>query len=265
MKLHYGLSLLLIVIIVVVCVSSCASSTATPPSSVFFNAQKLRGGQRPPQQIRGRSKQPVLSGKAPAPSKKDIGPKCTAGDAYCVYAGVPQGACMASWCLPPPRNGDPCKYTDEKNKYSENCVKATPPVVQEGGGEATSCVDTSAERCDPSQQCVHYTCKTPEDAKRLKVKLDKNEMNFTCGKTDTDVFNCKTVGNTTFCGCGWMRPEDNGGKCPDGMVVKKWSGSARCSPRLEHSTLLNSKRGPCTYEKAVQYSFCAMPPPPAES
>lgn len=253
MKFRYWLSILLIFVVVIIVVTSCASSTATPP--IFLNAQK---GFRP-QPL----KRPLL-GKAPAPGK-NFGPKCEAWDAYCVYAGVPQIMCKALNCVRPPRNGDPCNYTDKKNKYSENCVKATPPVVQEGGGEATSCVDTSAERCDPSQQCVHYTCKTPEDAKRLKVKLDKNEMNFTCGKTDTDVFNCKTVGNTTFCGCGWMRPEDNGGKCPDGMVVKKWSGSARCSPRLEHSTLLNSKRGPCTYEAAVQYSFCAMPPPPTES
>ena len=246
MKLRYWLSILVIIIIIVCASTLCATSTATPPP-VIIKAQN------------NGLKQPVVPVKAPAPAPvKDIGQKCKAGDEYCVYAGVSQATCMATSCVPPPKNGDPCKYTDK------NCVKAKAPMVatvQGGGG----CVDTSAEKCDPSQQCVHYTCKTAEDAKRMKVTLDKNEMNFTCGKTDTDVFNCKTVGNTTFCGCGWMRPEDNGGKCPDGMVVKKWSGSARCSPRLEHSTLLNSKRGPCTYEAAVQYSFCAMPPPPAES
>lgn len=255
MKFRYWLSIILL-LLVVVGVSSCASSTVTlPPSSpVFFNAQKSRG-ERPPPPVKGPGKAAII-GKAPGPTK-DIGPKCEAGDAYCVYAGVSQIMCKAAHCKPPPRNGDPCKYTDEKSKYTENCVKAPEPVV----GEATSCVDTSAEKCDPSQQCIHYTCKTPEDAKRLKVKLEKNEMNFKCGgKTDTNVFNCKTVGNTTFCGCGWMRPEDNGGKCPDGMIVKTWSGSARCSPRLEHSTLLDSKPGPCTKEAAIQYSFCAMPP-----
>ena len=303
MKFRYWLSILLIFVVVIIVVTSCASSTATPP--IFLNAQK---GFRP-QPL----KRPLL-GKAPAPGK-NFGPKCEAWDAYCVYAGVPQIMCKALNCVRPPRNGDPCNYTDKKNKYSENCVKAeapepnvgpkceqgdtdcvyaglppptgrcriadciersngdpcrypnkncikAPQPVGGGGDKPPDCVDTSAEKCDPSQQCVHYTCKTPEDAKRLKVKLDKNEMNFKCdGKTDTHVFNCKTVGNTTFCGCGWMRPEDNGGKCPDGMVVKTWRGSSSCSPRLEHTTLLNGKHGACTKDLR-QYSFCAMPPQP---
>ena len=122
MKFRYWLSILLVIVvaIIVVGVSSCGSSSMVVTPPVFLNAQKLRG-KRPPQQVKG----PGVIGKAQAPAK-DFGPKCTSGDEYCVYVGVPQKMCKALTCLRPPKNGDPCKYTTT-GEYSDNCVKASPP------------------------------------------------------------------------------------------------------------------------------------------
>lgn len=285
MKLRYILLLVILIVAVAVLVVYASSSYARSyeEEPIFFNAQKGFKKPRPPP-IPGKKVNqplPVLS-KAPAPDKKDIGQKCKAGDEYCVYAGITGGVCKAMGCLPPPNNGDPCKYTD-KNKWTNNCVKAAAPppgkqdsalVLAKDGtcpdglvvksvsydhcrpdrpcnyqkpmmravcvppeqaaapsvdtttpSTFQGCVDTSVGKCDPSKPCVHYTCKTDEDAKRINPK--SGNFNFTCEK-DT-VLQCKNVGNTTFCGCGLMVAKDYGGKCPAGLVLKK-IGVNVCEP-----------------------------------
>ena len=81
-----------------------------------------------------------------------------------------------------------------------NCVSPPPQAARAEGTPAfENCVDTrSKDNCKSS--CVHYTCKTPGDAKRINI----DNVNIKCdkgGEREYDFSQCKTVGNITYCGC----------------------------------------------------------------
>lgn len=113
-----------------------------------------------------------------------------------------------------------------------------------------NCTNTTLEKCNPNATCLHYTCKTANDAARINT----DSINLVCGGKDTDIFQCKTVDNTTFCGCGPMLIGANA--CPDGLVKKFVRGPGGiCAPSLENSIFID-RPTICTKDSR-SYPACA--------
>lgn len=284
--------LILVVVVVIVLLVlfwTTTTSKRPPPPPVFLQAQK--GGRQRQKWVKDTkggsvgAKGPALF-KAPAQSSTP-GPKkgnysmipglcsdeacvkritdmrgknitCEAGDEYCVFAkGATGQGCInngtLNLCMPGlPTRGNVCKYTDK------DCIKAVRPDSTPGVNDVLeACTDTTLEQCTTPGSCVHYTCKTKEDAQRVSAK----NAQLVC-KSD-QVVKCDTEGNTAFCGCFPYYLDEHGNKgCPDGMVKKGIRIPCKGGPK----NYIKSIRVPACKPMIRSYYICELPqtlsPPP---
>lgn len=280
--------LILVVVVVIVLLVlfwTTTTSKRPPPPPVFLQAQK--GGRQRQKWVKDTkggsvgAKGPALF-KAPAQSSTP-GPKkgnysmipglcsdeacvkritdmrgknitCEAGDEYCVFAkGATGQGCInngtLNLCMPGlPTRGNVCKYTDK------DCIKAVRPDSTPGVNDVLeACTDTTLEQCTTPGSCVHYTCKTKEDAQRVSAK----NAQLVC-KSD-QVVKCDTEGNTAFCGCFPYYLDEHGNKgCPDGMVKKGIRIPCKGGPK----NYIKSIRVPACKPMIRSYYICELPPTP---
>lgn len=280
MKLYTWLTLLLLLMIVWVVVLFCPTTRTDDDEGVFLYA---RGGKRRQQPVQVGPKGPALfkpQSQSPSPEPKkgnysmipglcsdeacvkritDMRGKnrsCEAGDEYCVFkAGATGQGCLNNGlqknCLVGlPTGGVECKYTDK------DCLKAVRPSIPastQGFDVLEACTDTTLEQCTTPGSCVHYTCKTKEDAQRVSAK----NAQLVC-KSD-QVVKCDTEGNTAFCGCFPYYVDEHGNKgCPDGMVKKSIRIPCKGGPK----NYIKSIRVPACKPMIRSYEICELPPTP---
>ena len=277
MKLYTWLTLLLLLMIVWVVVLFCPTTRTDDDEGVFLYA---RGGKRRQQPVQVGPKGPALfkapPAQSPSPEPKkgnysmipglcsdeacvkritDMRGKnitCEAGDEYCVFAkGATGQGCInngtLNLCMPGlPTRGNVCKYTDK------DCIKAVRPASTPGVNDVLeACTDTTLEQCTTPGSCVHYTCKTKEDAQRVSAK----NAQLVC-KSD-QVVKCDTEGNTAFCGCFPYYLDEHGNKgCPDGMVKKGIRIPCKGGPK----NYIKSIRVPACLPMMQSYEICELPP-----
>lgn len=280
--------LILVVVIVLLVLFWTTTSKLPPPPPVFLQAQK--GGRQRQKLVGGGggAKGPSLF-KAPPAQSPTPGPKkdnysmipglcsdeacvkiitdmrgknrtCEAGDEYCVFkAGATGQGCLnngqqKNCIIGLPTGGVECKYTDK------DCRKAIRPATQPPPSSSVNmldlCTDTTLEQCKDTSRCVHYTCKTKEDAQRVSAK----NAQLVC-KSD-QVVKCDTEGNTAFCGCFPYYPDEHGNKgCPDGWVKK----GIRAPCKYTAKDMIKSIRVPACKPMIRTFEICELPPPTLEA
>ena len=84
-----------------------------------------------------------------------------------------------------------------------------------------SCLETTKDECTDDTNCVHYTCKTNDDANKYLNTID---LKCNTGFIKT----CETSENKVYCSCIHITP-DKDGKCPDSMFLNPRAGGGGCN------------------------------------
>jgi len=118
---------------------------------------------------------------------------------------------------PVPKKQPTPKLLPKKQPMPKILPKKQPAPVDD---KINFCLETTKDECIDDKNCVHYTCKTDDDANKYLNTID---LKCNAGFIKT----CETSKNTVYCSCTHITP-DKDGNCPDSMYLNPGGGYKPC-------------------------------------